>query len=216
MLYPWKRAKINVLARSLLACERLDVGLRRWETKLIANKLSIAGAPGAPTNIRVNDVTNTSVKLTWTAGYNWGTSQSFRIDLNTSLGWRPVVSSILSSEQQEYSRKVTDLDPNREYQIRIKACNSAKGCNKDKFDEVLAFKTKGTVHVFHMLLMSLLSAHISINYPNNYSEIIPLVMCVILTHLYFSVAGSIMNHVNWENRWMWGHFKFTSIYFSVI
>lgn len=101
-------------------------------------------APGAPTNIRVNDVTNTSVKLTWTAGYNWGTSQRFRIDLNTSLGWRPVVSSILSSEQQqEYSRKVTDLDPNRDYQIRIKACNSAKGCNKDKFDEVLAFKTKG-------------------------------------------------------------------------
>lgn len=94
---------------------------------------------------------------------------------------------------------MTDLDPNRDYQIRIKACNSAKGCNKDKFEEVLAFKTKGTVQVFHMLLMSLLSAHISINYPNNYdnnSEIIPLVMCVILTLIYFSVAGLIMNHVN--------------------
>lgn len=131
-----------------------EIGLgsddEKQETKLIANKLSIAGAPGAPTNIRVNDVTNTSVILTWTAGYNWGTSQRFRIDLNTSLGWRTVVSSILSSEQQqEYSRKVTDLDPSRNYQIRIKACNSAKGCNKDKFDEVLAFKTKGTVQVFH-------------------------------------------------------------------
>lgn len=123
------------------------------EIQFIANKPSIAGAPGAPTNIRVNGVTNTSVIVTWTAGYNWGTSQSFRIDLNASLDWQPVVSNIISSEQREYSRKVTNLDPNRDYWIRIKACNSAKGCNKDKFDDVLAFKTKGIVQVFLMLLM---------------------------------------------------------------
>lgn len=139
--------------------------------------------------------------MTWTAGYNWGTSQSFRIDLNTSLGWRPVVSSILSSERREYSRKVTDLDPNRDYQIRIKACNSAKGCNKDKFDEVLAFTTKGTVQVFHMLLMSLLSVHISISYPNNYKTIISLVMCVILTLFYLTVIGLIYKSC-FKNRWM--------------
>lgn len=114
------------------------------EVKAVKVALSdIQCAPGAPTNVRVNNVGNTSVTVTWKAGYNWGTSQSFRIDLNTSVGWRAVVPSVPSSDQREYSSKVTDLDPNSDYRIRIKACNSVKGCNKDKFDEILSFKTKG-------------------------------------------------------------------------
>ncbi|XP_048728796.2 uncharacterized protein LOC125646508 isoform X1 [Ostrea edulis] len=100
-------------------------------------------SPGAPTNIRIMDVTNTSVKVTWIAGYNWGTSQSFQLFKNTSDGWSSLGVKIPSINQPAYSYTVTGLTPNQGYQVKVKACNPAKRCNKDKFDVVRGFKTKG-------------------------------------------------------------------------
>lgn len=107
----------------------------------------LTGSPGAPTNIRIMDVTNTSVKVTWIAGYNWGTSQSFQLFKNTSDGWSSLGVKIPSINQPAYSYTVTGLTPNQGYQVKVKACNPAKRCNKDKFDVVRGFKTKGTVIV---------------------------------------------------------------------
>lgn len=120
-----------------------DVGdiLEVKAMKIEANDLQCA--PGAPINTRVMDVTNTTVSLTWEAGYDWGTSQNFRIERNTSTGWKLLGQSIPSNNQQSFNQKVTGLVPNESYQIRIKACNTAKGCNKEKFDVKLSFKTKG-------------------------------------------------------------------------
>jgi hypothetical protein len=91
------------------------------------------------------DVTNTSVKVTWKAGYSWGMSQNFRLLKNSSNGWSPLGRDIPSSNQQEYSYLLTGLTPNQDYQVKLKACNTAKGCSKDKFDVVQSFKTKGIV-----------------------------------------------------------------------
>ncbi|XP_061178133.1 uncharacterized protein LOC133186815 isoform X1 [Saccostrea echinata] len=148
--------------------------------KVEANDLKCA--PGAPINISIMDVTNTTVTVTWEAGYDWGTSQNFRIERNTSTGWKLLSQSIPSNNRQTFNRIITGLFPNQSYQIRVKACNAVKGCNKEKFDVVHTIKTKGYPEVLvnpYVLNVTNTTATLTYKLPNyKQADLITLVVLI--------------------------------------
>ena len=116
--------------------------------------ICFTGAPVAPKGVKVKDITNSSVTITWLAEYDWGSPQQFRIDINTTSAWTSAGSMVPASNLQEYSQKVTGLTSNQIYRIRVKACNKVKGCNKDRFDSVQTFTTKGRVTLTFVIISS--------------------------------------------------------------
>ena len=85
-------------------------------------------APNAPTNIRVTDVTSSSVAINWDVPFVQYTPETYTIRYNTSTGSGESTAvdgnENITLTDQSYSQQLVSLEPFTTYQFMIKATAS--------------------------------------------------------------------------------------------
>ncbi|KAL5019558.1 hypothetical protein ScPMuIL_002450 [Solemya velum] len=95
--------------------------------------------PFSPHNLKEGEHTTTSVNISWTSGWNGGNAQTFLIEYKKTrdtmgiLG--PTVPQLSNADNEKYNSKITGLDPDTHYHVRVKTTN-VRGQNTSHSIEV--------------------------------------------------------------------------------